>query len=253
MYWPSVAQPSPPVYDREYVVIEGHHVEIGAEAFFNRYADLGGGSCFDPQAKLVAGDFFHVGSQGHVNYAYPVRIGHECGVGVGTRIFTHGAYLPAWEGFPVQWGGVTIGDRVWLPRAWVNAGVTIGSNVVVAAVSLVNKDLPSGCLAAGIPAKVLRANVYPRQLIPEEKRRIFGRIFLQAQRIAGTQQHTYAQRDDGSFCVDVDTTFDIDNRKIEGCVTAFTEILKNQLRRNGIRFRYLAERGAYNPWFKALS
>jgi len=110
---------------REYVVIEGYCVEIGTEAFFNRYADLGGGSCFDPQAKLVTGDFFHAGVRAQVNFGRPVIIGHECGLGIGSKIFTHGAYLPAWEGFPVQWEGVTIGDRVWLPHAWVNPGVTI--------------------------------------------------------------------------------------------------------------------------------
>ena len=232
---------------RAHVVIEGHHVEIGMESFFNRTADIGGGSCFDPQAKLVTGDFFHMGLQSHVNFAYPVTIGHECGVGIGTRIFAHGAYLPAWEGFPVQWKGVTIGDRVWLPHAWVNPGVTIGSNVVVAASSLVNKDLPSGCLAGGIPTKVLRENVYPRALTPEEKWETFRCIFDQALRIVRSS-HNLEHLTEGSFCVDISTVFDVDNRTIEGRANAFTEILKNQLRRNGIRFRYLVERGVYSPW-----
>lgn len=232
---------------RAHVIIEGYHVEIGMESFFNRTADIGGGSCFDPQAKLVVGDFFHMGLQSHVNFAYPVTIGHECGVGIGTRIFAHGAYLPAWEGFPVQWEGVTIGDRVWLPHAWVNPGVTIGSNVVVAAGSLVNKDLPSGCLAAGIPVKVLQENVYPRMLTTEKKWILFQRIFYQALRIAKSG-HDLKHLTEGSFRVDIDTVFDVDNRRIEGRVTEFTEILKNQLRRNGIRFRYLAEGGIYSPW-----
>ncbi len=232
---------------REHVVIEGYHVEIGAEAFFNRYADLGGGSCFDPQAKLVVGDFFHVGLQAHVNYSYPVLIGHECGIGIGSRIYAHGAYSSIWEGFPVQWGGVTIGDRVWLPQALVLAGVTIGSDVVVAAGSLVNKDLPDGCLAAGVPAKILQANAYPQQLTSARKQMVFDGIFAQAQRIDG-ERHSYIRWNDGIFYVDTHTLFDLDNRKIEGRVTTFTEVLKNQLRRNGVRFRYLAKEGMYNPW-----
>ena len=56
----------------------------------------------------------------------------------------------------MRYEGCTIGDRVWLPTASVNPGVTIGSDVVVAARSLVNHDVPAGCLAGGIPAQVLQ-------------------------------------------------------------------------------------------------
>ena len=125
----------------EHAVIEGNHIEIGAEAWIFRYADIGGGSCFDPQATLKIGDFLHMGLHSHINFALPVEIGHEFGCGIETKVFAHGAYLSAWEGFPVQWGGVKIGDRVWLPNAWVNPGVTIGANVVVAARSLIHRPL----------------------------------------------------------------------------------------------------------------
>ena len=228
------------------VIIEGYHVEIGTEAWINRYVDIGGGSCFDPQAKLVAGDFFHVGLHSHINFARPVIIGHEFGA-IGLNILTHGVYPPAWEGFPSQWGGVTIGDRVWMPNTWVNPGVTVGSNVVVAAGSLVNKDIPGGCLAGGIPVKVIRENAYPRELSSKEKLQLFISIFNQAERIDG-DSHYCIQHGEGVFCVDQNTVFNVDKRKIEGCVTVFTGILKNQLRRNGIRFRYGDKGGTYVPW-----
>lgn len=52
-------------------------------------------------------------------------------------------------------------------------GVTIGSNSVIAAGSVVNRDIPSGVIAAGNPCRVLRkitaadADKYPRY--PEEQ------------------------------------------------------------------------------------
>jgi acetyltransferase-like isoleucine patch superfamily enzyme len=50
-----------------------------------------------------------------------------------------------------------IGRGVWLgARVMVMKGVTIGDNTVVAANSVVTKDLPSNVLAGGIPAKVIR-------------------------------------------------------------------------------------------------
>jgi len=35
-------------------------------------------------------------------------------------------------------------------------GVTIGENVVVGAMSFVNQDIPDNCVAAGVPAKVIK-------------------------------------------------------------------------------------------------
>jgi hypothetical protein len=40
--------------------------------------------------------------------------------------------------------------------------------VVIGTNSLVNKSLPSGCLAAGSPCKVIKENVYPKKLSDAE-------------------------------------------------------------------------------------
>jgi acetyltransferase-like isoleucine patch superfamily enzyme len=51
---------------------------------------------------------------------------------------------------------VRIGDNVWLgAKVTVTKGVTIGSNVVVGAHAVVTADLPDGCVAVGIPARVI--------------------------------------------------------------------------------------------------
>lgn len=52
---------------------------------------------------------------------------------------------------------VKIGNNVWLgSEVTVLKGVTIGDNAVIGAKSLVTKDIPPNCVAAGIPAKVIR-------------------------------------------------------------------------------------------------
>ena len=35
-------------------------------------------------------------------------------------------------------------------------GVTIGDNSVIAAGSIVNRDIPPNCLAGGVPAKIIK-------------------------------------------------------------------------------------------------
>lgn len=44
-------------------------------------------------------------------------------------------------------------------NAVIMPGVTIGDNVVVGALSLVTKDVPSNCIVGGNPAKVLKQNI----------------------------------------------------------------------------------------------
>lgn len=230
---------------RDNVLIEGRHIEIGKEAWIDQHAHIGGGSCFDYQSYLKVGDFLHMGKFSHINTARKVIIGDECGVGINTKIFAHGAYLSAFDGFPVQFAEVEIGSRVWLPNAWVNPGVRIGNDVVVAAMSLVNRDLPNGCLAGGIPVRILKKDVYPRKLTPQEKQQLVTDIAKDVRmelRLKGNKisvEHT----DTGDV-----TIFDLENTKIEGAGNSTSETVKNQLRRYGIRFKYFLEDGCYKPW-----
>lgn len=52
---------------------------------------------------------------------------------------------------------IHIGSNVWLcAKVTVTRGVAIGNNVVVGANSVVTHDLPDNCVAAGVPAQVIR-------------------------------------------------------------------------------------------------
>jgi serine acetyltransferase len=230
---------------RANALIEGRSISMGRECWIDEDASIGGGSAFEWESELVAGDFLHLGRYSHVNTARKVTIGSEVGIGIGSKVFTHGAYLSAYEGFPVQFEPVRIADRVWLPNAWVNPGVTIGEDVVVAAMSLVNRDLPARCFAGGVPARVIRENAFPRPITEEEKQRIVERAntTLRTQyRLVDDRIHLRAPGSGSG------TTFDLVARRIEGPATAETDRLKDQLRRMGIRFRFSNVAGRYEPW-----
>lgn len=52
---------------------------------------------------------------------------------------------------------ITVGNSVWIgANVTVLPGVTIGNDVIIGAGSVVNKDIPDGVIAAGVPCKVIR-------------------------------------------------------------------------------------------------
>lgn len=81
-----------------------------------------------------------------------IEIGDNSVIGYGATLLGHEFLVDEW-----RTGKVRIGkDCVVGAMSLVMPGVTIGDGSTVAAYSLVNKDIPSGVLAGGVPAKIIR-------------------------------------------------------------------------------------------------
>ena len=86
-----------------------------------------------------------------------IEVGDDCLIGTHVMVMDtdfHRVEDKAWDttGEPI-----VIEDRVWLGnRSIVLKGVTVGHDAVVAAGSVVTKDVPPRCVVAGVPAKVVR-------------------------------------------------------------------------------------------------
>ena len=122
---------------------------------------------------------------GRHTYGYPtidsyegsearVIIGHFCSISPGVVMITGGIHPVEWVStfpFRTQWnlegaraggtpatrGDIIIGSDVWIGTdAMILSGVSIGHGAVIAARSVISRDIPPYAVVAGAPAKVVR-------------------------------------------------------------------------------------------------
>ena len=99
-----------------------------------------------------------------------VKIGDNCQLAPNVAIYTAGHPIyPDTRNSTFEYGKeVSIGDNVWIGgNTVVCPGVHIGNNVVIGAGSVVTKDIPDWCIAAGNPCKVIR------KVTESDKRKLF--------------------------------------------------------------------------------
>ena len=128
-------------------------------------AKIGQDSYIVPPFRCDYGYNIEIGENFYSNYnctildCAKVTIGNNVLFAPNVSLFTAGhpidATLRAQEyeyAFPI-----TIGNDVWIGgNTVINPGVTIGSNVVIGSGSVITKDIPSNCIAAGNPCRVIR-------------------------------------------------------------------------------------------------
>jgi acetyltransferase-like isoleucine patch superfamily enzyme len=193
-------------------------IEIGEDAKIREQVFVGGPQL--PESRFTLGSRTIVLQMAYINPTKPVVIGDDTGIGGHCLIFTHGAWLSALEGYPVNYEPVTLGRSVWLPwRVFVMPGATIGDGCVIGANSLVSGAIPPNSLAVGSPAKVVRtAPDFPRRLDPGQRAALAGEMVAEFERFVA----------DGGVTVSVD-----------GATRSY--------RRNGKQFRLLWARPGVPP------
>jgi acetyltransferase-like isoleucine patch superfamily enzyme len=112
----------------------------------------------DTGARLELGSGY-LNSSSSISCFDSVKIGNDVAIAEKVTIRDSDNHSITGSAHP-QHAPITIGDKVWIgTNVTILKGVTIGSGSIIAAGSVVNKSIPAGCLAGGIPAKVIRENV----------------------------------------------------------------------------------------------
>lgn len=105
------------------------------------------------------GEYTHITARGHMQIGDNLLTGRWVTItdnGHGDTEISHMTEAPSIRQLYSK-GDVFIGNNVWIgDKATILPGVTIGDGAIIAANSVVTKDVPSYCVAAGNPAKVIK-------------------------------------------------------------------------------------------------
>ena len=131
----------------------------------NLLAEMGEGIWIESQLHMAYGCNTHMGSNVYANFN--LTIVDDIDVYIGNNVMFGPNVTISVTGHPVHGElrrkgtqfslPVRIGNDVWLgSNVVVLPGVTIGSNVVIGAGSVVTHDIPDNSLAYGVPCRVVR-------------------------------------------------------------------------------------------------
>ena len=216
--------------------------EAGEYLFMCDRVDIGRGGSYGPNSRVKIGKHVGIFEGTVINPSEEVEIGDDTGIGGDVMIWTHGAWLDVLQGFPADFGPVKIGSNVWLPaRSVVLPHVTIGNDVVIGINSIINRSLPDGCFAAGSPCKVIKENVYPKELSQGEKTNIVEGIikdWLVLCEMKGITRTIKIRYESEKIFLNQgydETIYNIEERNIQGHMNDVAEDLRDYLRRRGIK------------------
>jgi acetyltransferase-like isoleucine patch superfamily enzyme/coenzyme F420-reducing hydrogenase beta subunit len=94
-----------------------------------------------------------------ITCASKISIGNGCVIARDVIIRDYDGHTIDIPGYEIA-KPIEIGTHVWIGnRAMILKGVNIGDGAIIAAGTIVTKDVPAGCVVAGIPAKVVKENI----------------------------------------------------------------------------------------------
>ena len=112
-----------------------------------------------PEGKLEIGERAYINYGCSISASKHVKIGAYCSIGTYCMLIDNDFHMLEADKRDIRPPSqpIILEDNVWLGgRVIVLRGVTIGKNSVVAAGSVVTKDIPPNMIAAGVPAKVIK-------------------------------------------------------------------------------------------------
>ena len=135
-------------------------LEEGAEMKVNGVYEVYAGSYIRviKGGRLILNEGF-INENVQITCGDEIEIGRNCVIGRDVVIRSYDGHKICKEGYKIS-EPIKIGNHVWIGQgAKILKGVTIGDGAIIASGAIVTKNIPRNCLAAGIPARIIRENI----------------------------------------------------------------------------------------------
>lgn len=133
-----------------------HKVNIGDCCLIEEDVSFKFDGIWCPGAAIIIGDGVFIGRGCEFNIRKRITVGKGCAIASGCKFIDHdhGITGERIDETPGAEQEIVIGDYVWLGcNVIVLKGISIGSSAVVAAGAVVTKNIPTGEIWAGVPAR----------------------------------------------------------------------------------------------------
>lgn len=213
---------------------------IGKNNFFNNI--LIEGSLNAGNTKIKIGNENLILQNTRLNCNDFLEIRNDVNIGQYVSIWTHASSMNVIDGYPFTKTPVKIGSHVWITAGTtIMPGVEIGSHVIIGNSSVVNKNIPKGCFAAGVPVKIIKENVFPKKLTVDEKKRIVENCITEYTKLLQLKPFSAKLKIINELSIeftvdDKKTIFDCNKKEVKGELTRYTEDFRDFLRYRGIKF-----------------
>lgn len=202
------------------------------------------------EAALNAGNtIIHIGNEclilqgARLNCNTKLVIGSDVNIGQNVEIWTHASSMDVFNGYPYVKSPVTIGNHVWITAGTtIMPGTTVGNHIIIGNKSIVNKDLPDGCFAAGAPVKIIKEKCFPKKLDFKNKEEILLDCITEYTKLLDYKPfNAILQQKANSLTIMMwaedrgITYFDLENRCMHGDINECSEDFRDFLRYRGIK------------------
>lgn len=145
------------------VIYYPEKIEIGDNVTIGNYVTLYNES---KGIGIKIGDNTHIADYSYLSGVGGLEIGENVAISSGVRIYSHSndhhnPNIPITE--QIKKGKITISNNVLIgANVVILPGVKIGDNVVIGAGAVVTKNIPANKIVVGIPAKIIKENIFKR-------------------------------------------------------------------------------------------
>lgn len=156
------------VFERKPAIRNPQYITIGSNCYFGQDCrieawDKYNGDLFNPH--IIIGDNVKINSTCHIGAINSIKIGNNCLIGSHVMIIDHSHGYNIFEEMEIHpsdrqlysKGSIRIGNYCWIcENAVILPNVTIGDGAIIAANTVVTKDVPPYCVFAGNPGKIVK-------------------------------------------------------------------------------------------------